>query len=525
MTTSTGTTSTGPLRAAIYLRVSKKEQAEGHSIDSQRAILTAWAEREGWGLVAEYADEGGSAKDLNRPSLQRALRAATAPGGPAFDLLLVRSRTRYARDVADAATTDKLLRAHGVRVFSHDEPATNDETPAAVLYRGISDVFAQNERLELAHRIRLGNETKARRKGLHNRRIPFGYLAGDDPRNDPMQAAEEEAAAVRWAFEAFARGTHTQGEIADELTRRGLRPHSPASRPRETWAASTVASMLRGRVYLGEVMYRGEWYPGRHEAIVSPELFDRAQARIRGHRGGGTGGHAKYEYLLTGILDCARCDEPMWADRSGSGRRYYRCSSRHSRRECVVRKRGFSVDTAEGRIDHLIVATVELIAGFGDLVRDELAQAQPDDLEAERRRQEEKKRRASLLMVNGGDEATALRAIAEANARLAELSAAPEPQRVTIDLMRLGGLWPHFTRSERREAVREVFERVRLDALEGEVDVLPRAEYAAPYRALAARSGLLTATETDSHTNEVVVARSAGFEPATFASAGQRSIP
>ena len=53
----------GPLRAAIYIRVSTAMQRmEGWSLDAQRASLTAFAAARGWKVVGVYADEGKSAR-------------------------------------------------------------------------------------------------------------------------------------------------------------------------------------------------------------------------------------------------------------------------------------------------------------------------------------------------------------------------------------------------------------------------------------------------------------------------------
>ena len=40
-----------------------------------------------------------------------------------------------------------------------------------------------------------------------------------------------------------------------------------------------MRDLLECRFYLGKITYRGEEYPGRHEAIVSEELYQRIQAR------------------------------------------------------------------------------------------------------------------------------------------------------------------------------------------------------------------------------------------------------
>ena len=50
---------------------------------------------------------------------------------------------------------------------------------------------------------------------------------------------------------------------------------------------STVLTILRSRIYVGEVLHSGTWYPGRHEPIITQEEFDAAH---RGHRPGKRGG-------------------------------------------------------------------------------------------------------------------------------------------------------------------------------------------------------------------------------------------
>jgi hypothetical protein len=49
-----------------------------------------------------------------------------------------------------------------------------------------------------------------------------------------------------------------------------------------------LAYLLRNRVYLGDINHKGLSYPGAHEAIVDPTLFEAVQAKLienlRGHR-------------------------------------------------------------------------------------------------------------------------------------------------------------------------------------------------------------------------------------------------
>ena len=44
------------------------------------------------------------------------------------------------------------------------------------------------------------------------------------------------------------------------------------------WSSQSVITVLRNRAYLGEIYYRGSWYPAPHEPLIPHGLFDRAQA-------------------------------------------------------------------------------------------------------------------------------------------------------------------------------------------------------------------------------------------------------
>ena len=52
---------------------------------------------------------------------------------------------------------------------------------------------------------------------------------------------------------------------------------------------STIIGILRSRIYLGEVQMNGEWCPGLHEPLITPEIFSAAtRGRIKGRPKGTT---------------------------------------------------------------------------------------------------------------------------------------------------------------------------------------------------------------------------------------------
>jgi site-specific DNA recombinase len=82
---------------------------------------------------------------------------------------------------------------------------------------------------------------------------------------------------------------------------------------------STVHGILDSRIYLGEVVYRGEWFKGHHEPIVTPELFDRA------HRGWVPGRKRLGRHPLSGVVRCGLCGRAAATEDNGKGARFYRC--------------------------------------------------------------------------------------------------------------------------------------------------------------------------------------------------------
>ena len=142
---------TRPLVLA-YIRVSTAEQVEqGASLDAQRAALTIEAEKRGWD-VEIVADEGLSARTLNRPGLQDAL--ARLDAGAADYLLSIRL-DRVSRSVADfAGLLDRSVkRGWGLVLLS---PNIDTTDPAGRFTGNVLASAAQYERELIGARTREG---------------------------------------------------------------------------------------------------------------------------------------------------------------------------------------------------------------------------------------------------------------------------------------------------------------------------------------------------------------------------------
>lgn len=140
-----------PRRVALYLRVSTMN---GQTVENQRRELLAVAERAGWQVVAEYADEGisGAKGRDRRPRFDAMLKAATRRE---FDMLAAWSVDRLGRSLQDLVAMLGELRAAGVGLYLHQQ-ALDTSTPAGEAMFGMIGVFAQFERAMIRERVGAG---------------------------------------------------------------------------------------------------------------------------------------------------------------------------------------------------------------------------------------------------------------------------------------------------------------------------------------------------------------------------------
>ena len=125
------------VRATLYLRVSTGRQADSDlSIPDQRRQAKAHCASRGWEIAADYVEPGASATDDRRPEFRRMIDAATTKP-PAFDVILVRSFSRFFRDRFQLEFYVRRLAKAGVRLVSITQELGDDplsSTSSSVCY-------------------------------------------------------------------------------------------------------------------------------------------------------------------------------------------------------------------------------------------------------------------------------------------------------------------------------------------------------------------------------------------------------
>src|SRR5215210_7613692 len=163
--------------AAVYVRVSSKEQVEGYGLDAQRRACRDFCATRSYTVVADYADEGVSAHTDNlakRPAFSRLMADAEAGR---FSVIVVHKMDRFARKLRVALEClEQLGRAH-VGVVSVSEPNLDFSTPQGFLFLSMLGALAEWYSRNLAVETSKG-WAERKRRGLYAGRLPFGAMKG-----------------------------------------------------------------------------------------------------------------------------------------------------------------------------------------------------------------------------------------------------------------------------------------------------------------------------------------------------------
>jgi site-specific DNA recombinase len=480
--------------AAIYVRVSSREQVEGYSLDAQRRACREFCASRGFTVVDEYADEGLSARSDNlakRPSFARML--AEAESGR-FGVVVVHKMDRFARNLRITLECFERLGKARVGFASVCEPDLDYSTPQGFLFLTMLGALAEWYSRNLATETRKG-WAERKQRGLYAGRLPFGVSKGEDgiPVPDTRPAEPEGHTSnhdgLILAFERAAEGA-TDAEVAEALNVAGYRPSPTARRARFTRDATR--SMLANRFYVGELPIgkrgAGGWVRGAHEPLVPLALFEAVQ-RQRARRTSQANAHhvknGSQVYALSGLVRCGACGEPMHIE----GAQRLTCWGRRQVQGC--REKSVAARVVEQEVGAYLRA-LTLPDDTKQRILDAFHRAKPEAAarDTERRKLEGLLRRLGDLYLLGDlskREYEARRSELKMElTRLTEADAHGRPdvlERLQQYLLDAGAAWEDADARQRNKLARALFEAILVR--DGHVlAVRPRQEFV-PYLALA----------------------------------------
>ncbi|AHF92524.1 recombinase [Opitutaceae bacterium TAV5] len=330
---------------AIYTRVSTVNQVGGRfdSCESQAAVCRDYIRKqagEGWFEVACFSDPAYSGSSLNRPGIQ-ALKRQIEAGS--VKVVLIFKLERVLRSTDEWGPFRTFLQKHDCKLVSPTEDLS-DDTPSGRLKNNLMMSVAEYERLNTAEKIRIKLNEQAKRGFWTGGQVPFGYLY--DETTQGLTPHPDEAPILQRIFK-LASQLVPLTEIANMINSEGIRTRARIFKRRDgnrediggkRFRSDILRRLIKRPLYAGRVRMNGKEYPGQHEALVTDELWEKANAviatslqparcRLRTRD--------KHFHILKGIVHCGCCGRTMIPNASGKlapdGKpyRYYTCGYTH----------------------------------------------------------------------------------------------------------------------------------------------------------------------------------------------------
>ena len=206
--------------------------------------------------------------------------------------------------------------------------------------------------------------------GLFPSRPPYGYCNVRIDGRSIIEIHPENAQTIRRIFELYGYHSHTLDTLPDALLGEGIKylPSTPKI------GRSKLYAILTDRSYIGEIKFRGQWYPGTHEPLIDQKLWQRVQSLL--------GQKVYKQHQMTyasDLIECGHCGSPITGERkfkmTKSGEReyvYYRCTQYHKGDHPRIR-------LTENKLDQQMLSIFDSLRveddDFRDLFREQLRQA------------------------------------------------------------------------------------------------------------------------------------------------------
>jgi len=294
----------------IYSRVSTEDQAkEGQSIEAQIKLCTTYANDNDIHVSEIFKDEGKSGSNTNRPGLKALLERATTDKN--IECILVMDTDRIARNTYDHLGIKALLRKHQVRLVSVSQPMIDDSPEGNMIDTILASASAYQSQITGRKSSKVMFEKI--KVGWWAGPAPVGYINVDNP--TPTGTMDRRiivpdtnrASYITQLFKWYAGGTYTLKTITSKMGSVGFL--TKVGVPVQT---SMVARILSNPIYYGDLPWKGEIYPGKHEPLTDKETWNACQEVLADHNQ-----HAsrtrKHNYLLRGFVYCDACGNRFWA--------------------------------------------------------------------------------------------------------------------------------------------------------------------------------------------------------------------
>jgi DNA invertase Pin-like site-specific DNA recombinase len=365
------------MKVAIYIRVSTEDQAkEGYSLEVQREYLEGFAKRENYDIFKVYSDDGISGYSDRRPALQELLKDAK---DNKFEVVLVYKIDRFSRNLKDLLTLVDELSSSGVAFKSATEPFDTTTSAGKLMFQQLGS-FAEFERNRIAERVFPGMIKGVQQGNWQGARFsPFGYTYNKTKKL--LEIEQREADIVKLIYTMYLAGKSTQ-DIAVYLNKKKYQ-----TRTGKQFYNKFICDILKNRIYTGKIVWNKKHYDknqktkkhykyikndsskiiiarGKHTPIIDEQDFEEVQKLLAVKKRRWRPRAKNQEYLLAGLISCAKCSHKYHGvssisnHRTNKKKRWYRCSGPYVNRvRCT--NRAVKAEDIEPEVAKIVAQLVE----------------------------------------------------------------------------------------------------------------------------------------------------------------------
>ncbi len=295
------------MKYCLYARKStEQEDKQALSIESQVREMMALAERDGLEIV-EVKRESHSSKEVGQRPVYNELISEIRQGK--FNGILTWAPDRLARNAGDLGAVVDLMDQqllHEIRTFSQRFTNNPNEKFLLMILGSQAKLENDNKMVNVKRGLRARVEM-----GLWPSVAPTGYLNHPD-RNKKCEVILDEyrADVIKQMFEKVAENGWSGRKLYHWL-RYEIKFVTKNGKP---LTLSNVYIILKSTFYYGEFEYPkggGKWYKGKHEPIITKDLYNRVQIQI-------TNDYAvrsqNKEFAFTRMITCGLCGSGVTAE-------------------------------------------------------------------------------------------------------------------------------------------------------------------------------------------------------------------
>jgi site-specific DNA recombinase len=304
-------------KCIIYCRVSTKEQEEtGYSLPAQEKLLLEYAKRKDFEAIKVFAIAESASGAKQRKVFAEMMEHLTKKGIP---VLLCEKVDRLTRNLKEAVIANDWIEDDANRHihFVKQNLDIHRNAKSDEKFRwDIEIVLAKKYIANLSEEVKKGQAEKIA-QGWMPTRPPIGYKTIGDKGHKTHIPDENYAPYIKKIFEYYASCNYSMKAVNEKVYTEGFRTFSG-----NKLVKSMIDEILQNPFYYGSFLWNGKLYPGKHEPLISKELYNKVQG-IRTRKDAPH--YTKHQYQFRKTMVCQECAGTITAEVQ-KGKVYYHCS-------------------------------------------------------------------------------------------------------------------------------------------------------------------------------------------------------